>query len=79
MKAVHVLVGPKDWMRCPVCGDTRHGRKLAPAKYRGKMRFDKKVGKMVCNKCEFSFAFKDLRPKKEFYQAVAAMDAVAKL
>jgi len=69
---MYLLIGPKDWMRCPVCGD-----KSAPAKYRGKMSFDEKRGKMACNRCDFSFALGDLKPKPELTRAVEMMQAIS--
>jgi rubredoxin len=75
----YVLVSRKDRMKCPVCGDLRIGRKKAPARYRGKMKYNEAKGKMVCDVCDFEFAFSELKPKKEFFQAVAAMDLVADL
>jgi hypothetical protein len=44
----YVLVSRKDRMKCPVCGDLRIGRKKAPARYRGKMKYNEAKGKMVC-------------------------------
>lgn len=77
MKA-YILHDPKDWIRCPVCGDKRIGKRIVPVKFRGKMRFDEKRGKMVCNKCDFSFAFSELKPKKEFLQTIKIMEDIGR-
>ena len=73
---VHLIVREKEWIRCYVCGDGRvlGSRKRIPKIYRGRMYF--KNGKYECNKCDFSFAPKDLEPKQKMKDIVNIMKTI---
>lgn len=66
---VSLLIDPKKWMRCIVCG---HDRKI-PKIYRGRMYWKQNLNKYVCNRCDFSLDPKELQPKSEFIEMVNLM------
>lgn len=70
---VNLVVNKKEWIRCYCCG---HERKI-PKIYRGRMYWNDKTKEYECNRCDFSFSPKDLKPKKEFTDIVNLMKTVS--